>query len=244
MCLIADPVFLFMAKYKPKIGIKQWAEADRPREKLMQYGRRHLTDAELIAVLIGSGNLEETSVDLSKRILSAYKNDLDKLGRATVKELSNFRGIGVAKAIAIVAGLELGRRRKEEITELKFVQIKDAKDSYEQFYPVLTDLPHEEFWVLLLNRANHVISKHQISKGGLSGTVADPKVIFKIAMDHDAAYLILAHNHPSGNLKPSQEDLILTRKLITAGKLLDLNVLDHLIITNNSYLSFNDEGLI
>ncbi|WP_316822345.1 RadC family protein [Pedobacter gandavensis] len=231
-----------MAIYEPRIGIKQWAEADRPREKLLQHGRRHLTDAELVAILIVSGNSEESAVDLSKRILAACNHDLDALGRLTVQDLCKFRGIGAARAISIIAALELGRRRKPGAVVLP--KISSAQDCYRELSAVMTDLPHEEFWVLLLNRANEVISKQQISKGGLTGTVADPKVIFKIALEHNAAYVVLAHNHPSGNLKPSQEDLKLTAKLVSSGKLLDLHILDHLIITNKSFFSFNDDGLI
>ncbi|WP_316745928.1 RadC family protein [Pedobacter gandavensis] len=231
-----------MANYEQRIGIKQWAEADRPREKLMLHGRRQLTDAELIAILIGSGNSEDTAVDLSKRILASCNQDLDVLGRLEVKDLCKFRGIGEAKAISIVGALELGRRRKPGTTAK--VRIGGSEDCHKEFSPVLTDLPHEEFWILLLNRANEVIVKHQVSKGGLTGTVADPKVIFKIALEHNAAYVVLAHNHPSGNLKPSAEDITLTKKLVAAGKLLDLYILDHLIITNKSYFSFNEEGLL
>lgn len=231
-----------MAIYEQKIGIREWAEADRPREKLLLQGRRQLTDAELVAILIGSGNTEETSVDLSKRILASCKNDLDELGRLTVQELSRFRGIGEAKALTLISAMELGRRRKTPPGE--FIKISSSKDSFLQFYPVLSDLSHEEFWILILSRANCVIGKYQISKGGLSGTVADPKVIFKMAMEHDAAAIILAHNHPSGNLRPSPEDIQITKKLVAAGKMLDLIVLDHLIVTNSSFFSFNDEGLI
>ncbi|EDM34054.1 DNA repair protein [Pedobacter sp. BAL39] len=232
-----------MAYDKQKIVIKDWAEADRPREKLMKHGRRHLTDAELVAILINSGNKDESAVDLSKRILASCGNDLDALGRLSVKELSTFRGIGEAKAIAIVAALELGRRRKN--TEAKaVVQIRSSADSYQQLLPVFSDLTHEEFWILLLNRANHVIGNFQISKGGLSGTVADPKVIFKTALEHNAAAIILSHNHPSGNCKPSADDLSITKKIVAAGKVLDLPVIDHLIVTNKMCFSFTDEGLI
>lgn len=236
--------FCFMALYeKQTLGIKQWADADKPREKLLLNGRRHLTDAELIAILIGSGNREETAVDLAKRILASCNYDLNALGLLSVVNLSKFKGIGEAKAIAIVAALELGRRRKE-IAPQKIVMITSSMDSYHELLPIFSDLEHEEFWILGLNRANHVIGKYQISKGGVSGTVADPKIIFKIALEHSAAYIILAHNHPSGNLKPSQEDIQLTKKLVAAGKALDLIVLDHLIVTNKSFFSFNDEGLI
>lgn len=232
-----------MKPYEQKLGIKLWAEADRPREKLLLHGRRHLSDAELIAILIGSGSRDETAVDLSKRILASCDNDLDLLGKVSVQDLSKFRGIGEAKAIAIVAALELGRRRKEGESK-KAVKITASKDAFEALYPVFADLNYEEFWILMLNRANIIIGKHLISKGGLAGTIADPKVIFKTALEHNAAYIILAHNHPSGNLKPSHEDISLTKRLAEAGKILDLHVLDHLIFANRLYFSFGDEGLI
>lgn len=237
------PFFLFMDLYEQKIGIKMWAEADRPREKLMLSGRRQLTDAELIAILIGSGNRSETAVDLSKRMLSAYQNDLDAFGKASIKDLSKFKGIGEAKAIAIVAALELGRRRKDTAVQ-EVVKVGSSSDAFQHLHADFADLNHEEFWMLLLNRANHVKSKHLISKGGQSGTVADPKIIFKTALEHQAAYIILAHNHPSGNLKPSTEDIRLTKKLVEAGKMMDLPVVDHLIMTDKAYYSFCDEGLI
>lgn len=234
---------LGMKLYQEKLVIKNWAEADRPREKLMLNGRRHLTDAELIAILIGSGNINESAVDLSKRILSTYGNDLDTLGKVSVKDLSKFKGIGEAKAISIVAALELGRRKKD--TEAKDVnKIACAQDAFALLFSVFQDLNHEEFWILMLNQANYVIGKQLISKGGLAGTVADPKIIFKTALEHNAANIILAHNHPSGNMKPSHQDVQITNKMVEAGKLLDLYVLDHLIITDKMFYSFGDEGLI
>jgi DNA repair protein RadC len=232
-----------MESYEQKVNIKSWAEADRPREKLMLHGRRHLTDAELLAILIGSGNKNETAVDLSKRILSFYQNDLDALGKSSIAELSKFKGIGEAKGITIVAALELGRRRKETVAT-PIQKIGSAIDAYQLLWPDLADLNHEEFWILLLNRANHVKSKHLISKGGQSGTIADPKIIFKTALENNAAYIILAHNHPSGNLKPSNEDIRLTKKLVEGGRMMDLLVVDHLIITDKGYYSFADESLI
>jgi DNA repair protein RadC len=232
-----------MKPYREKLGIKSWAEADRPREKLLLKGRRQLTDAELIAILIGSGNKDETAVDLSRRMLATYNNDLDKLGRVTVKELSKFKGIGEAKAIAIVAALEIGRRRKDT-AEKEVVRITSSTEAFEVLLPVFADLDHEEFWILMLNHANCVIGKQSISSGGLAGTIADPKIIFKIALEHNASYVILAHNHPSGNLTPSEQDIDITKKLALAGSLLDLQVLDHLIVTNKLYYSFGDEGLI
>ena len=232
-----------MNTYDQKLGIKLWAEADRPREKMLLNGRRHLTDAELIAILIGSGNRNESAVDLSKRILAFYGNDLDNLGKASISDLSKFKGIGEAKAISVIAGLELGRRRKE-LGNNETQKINSSKDAFEILFPIFSDLNHEEFWILILNRANCVISKQLISKGGMAGTVADPKIIFKVSLEQNGAGLILAHNHPSGNLKPSQQDLSITKKLVEAGQMLDLPVLDHLIFSNNLFYSFGDEGLI
>lgn len=232
-----------MNPYQEKIGIKMWAEADRPREKLLLNGRRHLTDAELIAILIGSGNRDESAVDLSKRILGFYNNDLDALGKVSVKDLSKFKGIGEAKAIAIVAALELGRRRKETAGR-DVVKVVTSTDAFAVLQPVFADLNHEEFWILILNQANYLIGKQLISKGGMAGTVADPKIIFKTALEHNAAYVILAHNHPSGSLRPSQQDINITKKMVEAGRMLDLHVLDHLIVTDKLFYSFGDEGLI
>lgn len=226
-----------------KLGIKLWAEADRPREKLLLHGRRHLTDAELIAILIGSGNFNESAVDLGKRILTHYQNDLSKLGQVSVQDFEKFRGIGSAKAITIVAALELGRRRKDTVQK-EVTLIASSTNAFEALMPVFADLNHEEFWILMLNYAKHVIGMHMISKGGVAGTVADPKVIFKIALEHNASFLILAHNHPSGNLRPSVEDMEITQKLMRAGTLLSLPVIDHLILTNGRYFSFADEGMI
>lgn len=225
-----------------KLGIKAWAEADRPREKLVLQGRRQLTDAELIAILIGSGSRTETAVDLSKRILLSCNNDLDRLAQLSVKELSKFKGIGEAKAIAIVAALELGRRRKD-IVAVKQQKITSSIDAHLVIKADLADLPHEEFWVILMNRANVVIGKHFISKGGQGATVVDPKVIFKLALEHNAAAMILVHNHPSGNLKASQADISITKNMIALGKLMEVSVFDHLIVYNDSFLSLMDEGL-
>jgi DNA repair protein RadC len=226
-----------------KITIKAWAEEDRPREKLLLQGRRNLTDAELIAILIGSGNRTETAVGLSMRILASLDNDLEKLGKLSVSELSKFKGIGEAKAISIIAALELGRRRREVFTP-KVEKVSSSKDVHTYLKRHFTDLNHEEFWIVLLNRSNHIISRHLISKGGQAGTIADPKIIFQTALEHHSASIILSHNHPSGSLKPSQADLQLTRKLKDAGALLDIGVLDHLIFTDTAYLSLADEGLM
>jgi len=229
--------------YPEKLNIKAWSEEDRPREKLLSKGRITLSDAELIAVLIGSGNRNETAVELSKRILKSIDNDLNKLGKLSVKELMQFKGIGEAKAISIVAALELGRRRKNTDNQLK-KNIKSSKDVFEEVIGVMSDLPHEEFWVLFLDRRNAVIKKSNVSKGGVSGTVADAKIIFKEAIQLLASAVILCHNHPSGNLKPSDADIQLTKKMKEIGNLVDVPVLDHLIITDKSYFSFGDEGLI
>ncbi len=224
---------------KDKSGISGWAEADRPREKLILHGRRTLSDAELIAILIRAGNRTESAVGVSKRILKSYANDLTIISKLNVSDLSKFHGMGMAKAITIIAALELGRRRKDVVPN-KSKKINSSKDADQVIRPELLDLTHEE----LLNRANTVIGKHFISKGGQSGTVVDPKIIFKIALEQNASSVILAHNHPSGNLKASQADLNVTRKLVEAGHMLELPVIDHLIITDNAFMSFADEGLM
>jgi len=229
--------------YENKISIKAWAEEDRPREKLSGQGRRALSDAELIAILIGSGSRNESAVELSKRILHHYDNDLNKLGKASIAELSKFHGIGEAKAISIIAATELGRRRGETETKTPDT-VGVSKDAYLILRKSLVDLPHEEFWILLLSRSNKVIAKELISKGGVSGTLADPKIIFHVALQHQASTVILAHNHPSNNRKPSREDITLTKRLCEAGNILDIKVVDHLIITDDGYLSFADEGLL
>jgi DNA repair protein RadC len=232
-----------MAEYEEKITIKLWAEEDRPREKLSLQGRRSLSDAELIAILIGSGSRNESAVELSKRILHTCNNDLNSLGKLNIQDLSKFKGIGDAKAISIIAALELGRRRKETVRQNQIL-VHSSKDAYEAIKSQFTDLNHEEFWILLLNRANKITSKQLISKGGQAGTVADPKIIFNTALQNHASSVILAHNHPSGNLKPSQADIDLTRKLKSAGAFLDIPVLDHLIITDTGFFSFTDEGML
>jgi len=226
-----------------RLTIRAWAEDDRPREKLMLKGRAALSDAELIAILIGSGNQEETAVELSKRILNSVNFKLKDLGKSSVSELIKFKGIGEAKAISIVAALELGRRRRDE-EGMEKVKIGSSKDVFEHFHGTLGDLQHEEFWVLLLDRANKVIGRSKISQGGVSGTVADPKLIFKKAIEQLASGIILCHNHPSGNLKPSEADIKLTKKLKSAGDSLDIPVLDHLIVTDEGYFSFADESLL
>lgn len=227
---------------KQSLGIKSWAEEDRPREKLLDKGRHMLTEAELIAILIGSGSRDETAVELSKRILVSVDNNLNNLGKLTVQELNRFKGIGDAKAISIIAALELGRRRKETET-VKREKIVTSKDAFEIMKPSMMDLPHEEFWLIMLNRANLVIKKELISRGGVAGTVVDTKIIFKTAIGNHASSIIICHNHPSGNLKPSEADIKITKNIKEAGKIMEIPLLDHLIITDNGFYSFADEGL-
>lgn len=229
---------------EPKsLNIKDWAAEDRPREKLLQKGTGALSDAELIAILIGSGTRKMTAVELSKLMLQQSDNNLNELARLSVKDLMKMKGIGEAKAITIIAALELGRRRKEHEPSEK-PKITSSQAAYELLKGDLMDLRHEEFWVLLLNRANKVIKKKRVSEGGVSGTVADPKIIFKLALEEMASGVIVAHNHPSGNLTPSQSDIDLTKKLKEAGKVMEIQLLDHVIVAGNKYMSFTDEGMI
>ena len=225
-----------------KLNIKQWAEEDQPREKLLLKGKSALSNAELLGILIGSGTREHTAVDLGKIILESNENDLNRVARLGVQDLKKFSGIGDAKAINIVSALELGRRRKSTTEES--TRITCSGDVYALMKPLLSDLNHEEFWLILLNRANKVMRKQNISQGGISGTVADPKLIFNHALNQLASGIILVHNHPSGNTKPSEADKRLTRQLAEAGKLLEIAVLDHIIFTDNSYFSFADESLL
>lgn len=225
------------------LNIREWSPEDRPREKLLLKGTSALSEAELVAILIGSGTTKTSAVELAKKVLQLSKNNLNELARMGVKDLMKIKGIGEAKAITIVAALELGRRRKAQDVEEK-PKISSSKDAFDLIQGDLMDLPHEEFWVLLLNRMNQVVKKKRISEGGVTGTVADPKIIYKLALEDLATGVIVAHNHPSGNLKPSQSDIDLTRKLKEAGKFLEVQLLDHLIIANRNYFSFADEGLI
>ncbi|MDX6182140.1 DNA repair protein RadC [Flavobacterium sp. Fl-77] len=221
--------------------ITNWSQDDRPREKLMLKGKSALSDAELIAILIGSGSRNESAVDLSKRILASV-DTLNSLGKMSLAQLTNFKGIGEAKAISIIAALELGRRRRaEDVGEL--VKITSSKLVFEIMQPIIGELPHEEFWVLFLNNSNKVILKSQLSKGGISGTIVDVRLVFKLALETGATGLILCHNHPSGLLKPSEADIKITKSLKIAGDSLDVKVLDHLIITETKYYSFVDEGI-
>lgn len=232
-----------MKHYESNLSIKSWAEEDRPREKLLLKGKQALSEAELLAILIGSGTRNESAVELCKKILNLSDNNLDELGKMSVNDLMGFKGIGEAKAISLVAAMELGRRRQgSEIKKRRL--IKDSNDVYQLLVPLLSDLPHEEFWVLFLNRSNKVTGKKQVSIGGVTGTVADSRIIYKMAVERLASGIIVGHNHPSGSLKPSQRDRHLTKKLADAGRLLDIQLLDHLIIGDGGYFSFADEGLL
>jgi DNA repair protein RadC len=223
--------------------ITSWAEDDRPREKLLLKGRQALSDAELIAILIGSGTRDLSAVQLAQQILNGSEKRLQDLGKMNVEELMRFKGIGEAKAISIIAAMELGRRRKAEDIPTKS-QVQSSRDAYEALAPHIADLGHEEFLILLMNRNNQIMGWERISSGGVAGTVVDPKIIFKRALDKKASSIILAHNHPSGNLKPSAQDIKLTKSLVASGSLLDLPVLDHLIITESGFFSFADEGML
>jgi DNA repair protein RadC len=222
--------------------ITNWSENDKPREKLMLKGKSVLSDAELIAILIGSGSRNESAVDLSKRILASVENNLNALGKLSLSQLMQFKGIGEAKAISIIAALELGRRRRaEDAVELK--KVTSSKIIFEIMQPIIGELPHEEFWIIYLNNSNKVISKSQLSKGGITGTLVDVRIVFKTALEMGATGLILCHNHPSGTLIPSDADKQITRKLKLAGDSLEIKVLDHLIVTEKNYFSFADEGI-
>ena len=231
-----------MMSEQVNFSIKNWAEDDKPREKLMLKGKAALSDAELVAILIGSGSRNESAVSLSKRILASVDNNLNALGKLSLKQLIEFKGIGEAKAITIVAALELGRRRRAEET-LELHKITSSKAVFEIMQPIIGELPHEEFWVLYLNNSNKVIHKSQLSKGGITGTVVDVRLIFKTALEQNAISVILTHNHPSGKLQASDADKDITKKLKVAGEQLDIKVLDHIIITETGYFSFQDEGI-
>ncbi len=223
--------------------IKHWSDEDRPREKLRSKGRSVLTNAELMAILIGSGTRHESAVQLSKRILGTTGDSLSELGKLSVEQLMKFKGIGEAKAITIVAAMELGRRQSASAVRKKKT-VKNSKQVFEFLHPTLGDLPHEEFWILFLNNSNRILHSEQMSKGGINGTLVDIRLIMKKALNLGAVALILAHNHPSGVLVPSQSDKDLTKKLIRGAEALDIKILDHLIISHKSYFSFSDNQLI
>ena len=232
-----------MSEKHSSFSIKNWSQGDQPREKLRDKGKVVLSDAELVAILIGSGNREESAVALCKRVLASVDNNLSELGKLSIKQLMKFKGIGEAKAITIAAALELGRRRRGEEALIK-KKITSSVSVFELMQPIIGELPHEEFWIVYLNNSNKVIQKNQLSKGGITGTLVDVRLALKNALEVGATGIILAHNHPSGTLKPSEADKQLTKKLKTAGDSLDIKVLDHLIITEKAYFSFADENLL
>ena len=224
-------------------SIKHWSEDDKPREKLMLKGKGVLSDAELIAILIGSGSKNESAVQLSKRIIASVNHNLNALGKLSLKQLMEFKGIGEAKAITIQAALELGRRRRaEEAVEL--TRITSSKVVFDIMHPIIGELNHEEFWILYLNNSNKVTYKGQLSKGGMTATIVDTRLVYKMAIEQNATGIILVHNHPSGALNPSDADIQMTKKIKKAGETLDIQVLDHLIITEKNYYSFLDEGIL
>jgi DNA repair protein RadC len=223
--------------------MRYWSEDDRPREKLLLKGKTALSDAELIAILIGSGSRNETAVGLGQRILSAAGNNLNSLGKMSVAQLITFKGIGQAKAIAIVAAMELARRKRTAETAELF-KINSSKSIFEMMQPIIGELPHEEFWIIYLNNSNKVLTKSQLSKGGITGTLVDVRLVYKTALEMGATGIILCHNHPSGSLSASEPDKLITRKMRLAGENLDIKVLDHVIVTETAWFSFADEGLL
>lgn len=232
-----------MSEKNASFSIKNWSQDDQPREKLRDKGKATLSDAELVAILIGSGSKNESAVDLCKRILASVDNNLNALGKLSLKQLMDFKGIGEAKAITIVAAMELGRRRRGE-ESLQQDKITSSISVFELMQPILGELPHEEFWIVYLNNSNKVIQKQQLSKGGITGTLVDVRLVLKQALELGATGMILVHNHPSGTLKPSEADKNITRKLKQAGESLDIKVLDHLIVTEKAYFSFADENIL
>ena len=226
-----------------KLTIKSWAIEDRPREKLILQGKNVLTDAELIAILIGSGTKKESAVELSKRILNTVHNNINQLAALTFEQLKEFNGIGEAKAVSIITALELGKRRHFEQVEQKPI-IKSSTDAFKIMQPIIGELQHEEFWVLYLNNSNKVLAKKQLSKGGITATMVDVRLLFKRAVELTTVGLIVCHNHPSGKLIPSTSDKALTQKIKEAGQTLDIKLLDHLIITQKDYFSFADSQIL
>lgn len=225
------------------LKITDWAAEDRPREKLIRKGTSTLSDAELLAILINSGIKQKSALDLARELLGTVNNNLNSLGKLSIADLEKLNGIGPARAVAIAAALELGRRRKlAEVEDV--IQIKCSKDVADIFGPILSDLAHEEFWILFLNRSNKVINRMKLSQGGLSGTVTDVRIVMKKAIEYLASGIIVCHNHPSGNLNPSDSDSKITQKIKEAGMLMDIQLLDHIIIADKDYFSFADNGLI
>ena len=232
-----------MQEKQSSFSIKHWSDDDKPREKLVHKGKSALSDAELVAILIGSGSRNESAVELSKRILASVDNNLNALGKLSLKQLMQFKGIGEAKAVTIAAALEMGRRRRGEDVN-RIAKINSSNDAFELLLPQMGDLQHEEFWIIYLNNANKVLLTSQLSKGGLTGTLVDLRIIMKQALEVGAVGLILAHNHPSGTLKPSEADQEVTQKIRKAAIALDIKVLDHLIITQQDYYSFADHHVL
>jgi DNA repair protein RadC len=232
-----------MREKPTSLSIKYWSDDDKPREKLIQKGRSVLSDTELMAILIGSGSRNESAVELSKRILASANNSLNELGKLSIKQLMQFKGIGEAKAVTIAAALEVGRRRRGEVAR-KITKITSSKSVFELLQPKIGELQHEEFWIVYLNNSNKVLQTKQLSKGGITGTLVDVRLVMRQALELGSVALILAHNHPSGTLKPSNADKQITQKLKAAAQALDLKVLDHLIITEKAYFSFADEQIL
>lgn len=232
-----------MQEYKKHLNIKSLAEEDRPREKLVSIGRQNLSDAELLAIILGSGNKNETAVQLAHRILNEYQNNINLVAKLSLNDLKKFKGIGLVKAINIAASFEFGRRRIDSEIIERF-KITSSKQAYQIFKKYLSDLSHEEFWILILNRANELIKKENLSKGGISGTVVDIRLICKSVIENNASGIVIAHNHPSGQLNPSIQDKEITAKLKTALQLFDVSLIDHLIIGDQNYFSFADNGLL
>ncbi|SFI64544.1 DNA repair protein RadC [Kaistella treverensis] len=225
------------------MSIKLLAEDDRPREKFLLKGKNSLSDAELLAIIMGSGNREDSAVELARKILNSVGNNWHNLSLLQISDLTKFKGVGEAKAISIVAALEIGRRRAAQEVPEK-IQITNSQETYKILAPFLSDLQTEEFWAVFLNQNNRIITKSRLSSGGINQSVVDIRILFKTALEHFATGLVVAHNHPSGNLKPSQEDLKITKQIAEAGKILNIQLLDHLILAQNSYLSFADENLL
>ena len=225
------------------MSIKFLAEDDRPREKFLLKGKTSLSDSELLAIILGSGNNEDSAVEFARKILASVGNNWQNLSKLSIKDLMKFKGIGEAKAISVAATLEIGRRKASQETPEK-TSISSARDSYNIFSQHLSDLRTEEFWAIFLNQKNQIVYKTQISKGGISGTLVDVRVLFRIALEHFATSIIVAHNHPSGSLKPSLEDIQITKNIKNAGEILNVTLLDHLIIGDNSFFSFAEEGLL
>ena len=230
-------------KSKTKLSIQSWHESDRPREKFLEFGRQSVSDSELLAILIATGSKNESALDLSKKILASVGNDLNELGKLSIYDLTRFNGIGKVKALTLISAMELGRRRKIQRPSEKN-KISCSQDVFEVIFGEMEDLNYESFWVLFLDRNNQLIKKIEHSRGGVSATVVDARMIFKAAIEHLASGIILCHNHPSGNLNPSEQDKSITSRLKEAGKLIEVNVLDHLIIAGKDFYSFADNGIL